>query len=203
MIKVAIMGKQNSGKNTLANLIQAETERQFHHSDATLWTTKLMAFADPIKEMGMAMFPGSDRQGWYGPSRLRSSIIPNAYKNEQPLTYRQVLLDLGKQGREYNENLWVENLATRFYELARQTMPPNLVVITDVRFPNEFDYLISKQFHMVRLYRPFGNNNSQEVSEVSQDILNDEQFHSVLYNSGTLDDLRQRVSEMIADLPTV
>src|ERR1700744_2596093 len=100
MIKISICGKMNSGKNTIANLLSGYIEN---------YEGKIIAFADPIKEIIMTMFPWADRDCLYGSSDKRKSVIPNAFDNNgNPLTYRQSLNDIGTKGREYNPNHWID-----------------------------------------------------------------------------------------------
>ena len=65
MIKIAISGKANSGKNTLAKLIKQELKQQSINS------CKFLAFADPIKKMSLIAFPDIPKKWLYGSSNYR------------------------------------------------------------------------------------------------------------------------------------
>src|SRR5208283_2965011 len=115
MYKIAISGKANTGKNTLANLLQDETCKRddkvyiAKHGIVGLknFYAKTMAFADPIKEIVMVMFPNANKECLYGPSKGRAELIPGAFKNGEPVTYRQALFDIGTElGRGYNDKIW-------------------------------------------------------------------------------------------------
>src|SRR5271166_6519522 len=129
MYKIAICGRANTGKNTLAKLLEQELydkinkdwQAKLGSPSTQSWTTfhgKSLAFADPIKEIVSIMFPYANKECLYGPSQLRAESIPGAFKNGKPLTYRQALLDLGTEvGRSYNDKIWLENFDHRYERL--------------------------------------------------------------------------------------
>jgi hypothetical protein len=209
MYKIAITGKANTGKNTLANLLKEETyeqaaiEYKAKHNGAMLWShgergrvyaTKFMAFADPIKEIVMIMFPNANRECLYGPSQLRAEAIPGAFKEGKPLSYRQALIDIGTEvGRAYNDKVWLENFDARYQELLIKNVP-DFLAVTDVRFRNEFEHLKRKDFFQIRLYRDTGKASEiNHVSETNQNTILDEEFDYVLFNNKSLDELREEI----------
>jgi hypothetical protein len=198
MYKIAICGKANTGKNTLATHLQDEIRKrddaahivQYGRSSLIDFEAKTMAFADPIKEIVMVMFPNANKNCLYGPSQLRAEAIPGAFKDGKPLTYRQALIDIGTEvGRAYNDKLWLENFDCRYEELLIKDKY-SLVIVTDVRFRNEFDHLKKKGFFQIRLYRDTGKASEiNHVSETNQNSILDEEFDYVLFNNKSLEDL--------------
>lgn len=204
MYKIAICGKANTGKNTLSRLLEQEiywlnnAEYQAKYGKDMSFSSKSVAFADPIKEIVMVMFPNSNKECLYGPSHMRSEAIPGAFKNGKPLSYRQALIDIGTEvGRSYNDKVWLENFDHRYEQLLIQKNPPNLVVVTDVRFRNEFDHLKVKGFFQIRLYRDTGMAPIQHISETGQASIKDEEFDYVLFNNKSLEDLKEEVKNNI------
>lgn len=204
MYKIAICGKANTGKNTLSRLLEQEiywlnnAEYQAKYGKDMSFSSKSVAFADPIKEIVMVMFPNSNKECLYGPSHMRSEAIPGAFKNGKPLSYRQALIDIGTEvGRSYNDKVWLENFDHRYEQLLIQKNPPNLVVVTDVRFRNEFDHLKAKGFFQIRLYRDTGMAPIQHISETGQASIKDEEFDYVLFNNKSLEDLKEEVKNNI------
>ena len=200
MYKIAICGRANTGKNTLSRLLEQEiywlhnAEYHARYGKDMVFSSKSMAFADPIKEIVMTMFPHANKECLYGPSHLRAEPIPGAFKNDKPLTYRQALIDIGTEvGRAYNDKIWLENFDHRYEQLLMQKTPPNLVVVTDVRFRNEFDHLKQKGFFQIRLYRDTGLVPIEHISETGQSSIKDEEFDYVLFNNKSLDDLKEEV----------
>lgn len=204
MYKIAITGKANTGKNTLANLLSAKVLDRYSAEYAIknpgwafAFLPKLMAYADPIKEIVITMFPHANKECLYGPSHLRAEPIPGAFKNGKPLSYRQALIDIGTEvGRGYNDKIWLENFDARYERLLVKSKP-NLVIVTDVRFRNEYEHLKQKGFFQIRLYRETGLPDINHVSETNQNSIKDEEFDYVLYNNKSLDDLKEEVSQKI------
>jgi len=188
MKKIAICGKQNTGKNTLANLlgnlIAYKSKRD----------TEIIAFADPIKEMIMKMFPLAESKCLWGPSGWRSNIIPNATdKKGNPLTYRQALIDIGSLGRQYNPDTWIYTFDARTQNLQKE-----LLVCPDVRFVNEYEYLKKNDFLVVKIVRDTISK-STDATETAQDQIKDEQFDYILNNNSTINDFEKQAA-IIANL---
>jgi hypothetical protein len=191
MQKIAITGKANAGKNTTAMLIGETFGEQTQY--------KLLAFADPIKEMLLQMFPWAARKCLYGPSKLRNNIIPDALdKNGKPLTYRQVLIDLGRQGREYQEDHWIKVFNYRVKYML-PTSSKTAIIVTDVRYRNEFDYLKENGYYQIKILR-----NSDIVindsSETNQDQIKNEEFDFILDNNGSLNDLNGNIKKIVSQI---
>lgn len=193
MFKIAITGKANSGKDTLSRMLVKET-RIVHNRYIY---AKYMAFADPLKEMIRIMFPDIPKKNLYGSSKLRNEIIPGAFKDGNPLTIRQLLIDLGTEvGRKYKESVWLDNFDSRFAEVS----PGNLVIVTDARFRNEFDHLKQLGFVMIKLTRDGNNPAINHISETGQDSIQENEFDFVINNNGTLSDLKYTVHEIVTKL---
>jgi len=197
MYKIAITGKANSGKNTTANILLEELSL----ANNKIINGKMMAFADPIKEIILTMFPLARKEFLYGSSNFRSQVIPNAKnKHGDPLTYRQALIDIGTMAREYNPNIWVDCFDNRVVEFQEReiSLPRDLkteaVIVTDLRFQEEFDYLIKNNYFIIKLNR---KNHSviNDKSETAQDQFS--KFNSIIDNNGTLIDLRNQIKEQV------
>jgi len=204
MYKIAICGRANTGKNTLAKLLEQEVYARdsmayFSQHDTPLanFFWKSMAWADPIKEIVLIMFPHASKECLYGPSHLRAESITGAFKNGKPLTYRQALIDIGTEvGRAYNDKIWLENFDARYEQFCLKEKP-DLVIVTDTRFRNEFEHLKRKGFFQIRLYRDTGMPPIEHISETNQSTIADEEFDYVLFNNKSLEDLKEEVRSNI------
>lgn len=193
MYKVAICGKANSGKNTLSKLILKELRK----TQKGLFC-EYIAFADPIKAMIRLMFPDLPEKYLTGSSQYRAEAIPDAFKDGKPLTVRQLLIDLGTGvGRTVKETIWLEAFDHAFR--TAQSKHKNIVVVTDVRFRNEFDHLKKKGFYQIRLLRD-SHLKIDHASETNQDTIQDSEFDYVLHNNGTLKDLKSEVQKIIMQI---
>lgn len=96
------------------------------------------SFANPIKFIAQA-FMGWDKE-----------------KDDKG---RKLLQDLGRIGREYNENVWVKHLLNQMnknFGNKNQIFPTNIVIVDDWRFPNELAYLKGNPVIDVFTVRVFG-----------------------------------------------
>jgi len=185
MIKIAISGRARTGKNTLAEMISDQVSGAII-SDIRC---KIVAVADPIKRMVMEMVPNADPECLYGQSELRSRPLPGLLKDEdgQPLTYRKLLTDLGKQGRKYNPDVWLNALVKN----AEQNKHLKGYFVSDCRFPNEMQYLRDHGFYMIRIKRKNAPLIEDE-SETAQLSITDDFFNEIVDNDYCIDTLRDK-----------
>lgn len=190
MYKIAITGKANSGKNTVGKLLVKSLQSEHH----VVGRAHFVAFADPIKEMARIAFPNIPRKWLYGPSKFRAQVIPGAFKDGVPLTVRQLLIDIGNDfGRKYQANRWLLNFDYTFNRLVKKGA--EIVVVTDCRFRNEFDFLKELGFFQIRLLRDSGVK-IDDISETSQDSIRNDEYDYILHNNGTLKDLKSEVAKI-------
>lgn len=193
MFKIAITGKANSGKNTLSRMIVKQIKKQEEYHVYT----KYFSFATPIKRMASIMFPELPSKFFYSSSKFRNEIIPNAFKDGNPLTVRQLLIDLGTElGRSYNENIWINAFD---HELNLAIKTNRLIIVTDVRFENEFEYLKKKGFYQIKLNR-HSQNSINHISETNQDSISDNKYDFIVDNNGSLKDLKNKVVRLVEDI---
>lgn len=182
--KIAISGKARSGKNTIAEMFN-----KFWQHD----NNKIVALADPMKAIIKIMFPEAKDENLWGASELRSLAISDKYINasNNPLTYREALIQLGAFGRKYNPNIWLNALVND----ADKSNDVNAYIVADVRFINEFKYLKESGFTMIRVLR---NDcvNIDDVSEKEQDEIKDSEFHYVIRNNDSLNELNSTVFDI-------
>lgn len=196
MYKIAICGKANTGKSTVSKLLYSTLiESSLDMEGATI---KYLAFADPIKEMIRIAYPEVPRKWLYGSSKYRAEIIPGASYNGVPLTVRQCLINIGNDfGRANKPDIWLRNFDVRFQkEVKRNT---DIIIVTDVRFRNEFDHLKSLGFYQIRLMRN-EYTKINDISETNQDGIFDSEFDYVFHNNGTLNDLENEVKKIVSRL---
>lgn len=207
MIRIAISGKAGSGKDTLGNILwsefaasnnlpitQARISTHGYTNIRKKITRKNIAFADPIKEMILLMFPQVKREYLFGSSHYRSEPIPSAFKDGQPLTIRKLLQDLGEGCKQYNPKIWIN----AFNDTYQQEIKNNtsLVIASDLRFIDEFSYLKENEFYIIRLLKEEVTH-INHVSETQQAEIKDSDFDKVIYNNLTIEDLRLQAQEIV------
>jgi dephospho-CoA kinase len=188
--KIAISGKANAGKNTVAAMIA--NNLKFPRSKE-----KIVAVADPMKSIIKQIFPEAKSEFLYGESKLRSEIIDQKYKDVDgnTLTYRRALLDLGKFGRSYNTNTWLNLLV----EEANRSEDINTYIVSDCRFLSEFNYLKGAGFIMIRVLRDNGAK-INDVSELEQEQIPDSDFDYIIENNDTLQDLKNDIETLVVEI---
>lgn len=191
MYKIAISGKANSGKDTVAKMfsdIKITPDVGFN-------TAKIkVALADPIKDIIRIMFPRTKRSTLYGPSKNRSEKIPGAFLNNEQLTYRKLLQNLGTEvGRGYKESIWLDVLDYKAEKAEKKWT--SLFIVTDVRFRNEFDHLKNKGFTMIRVVRD-SQLSLNHSSEIEQETIADSEFDIIIENNSTKDDLNKKIIDI-------
>jgi len=189
-IRVAISGKARSGKNLIAELL-------IKHLNLNINEYRIRAFADPMKEIVKIMFQNADNECLYGASQLRSNIIDTIYndENNEYLTYRKALTDLGKQARKYNKDIWIYNFD---YDLRKNTHM-HAYVCSDARFLNEIEYLKDRQFYLIRVLRN-GTDIGKDVSETEQDAIPDSVFDKVIHNDYSIEQFSEEVKQIVEEL---
>lgn len=194
MYKIAITGKANSGKNTVGKLLI----KSLFEKDWPEGQLHFIAFADPIKKIARLTFPEIPRKWLYGPSKFRAEIIPGAFKDGVPLTVRQLLCDLGNDyGRKYQSDRWIRTFNCSYQKLIKKNA--RAIVVTDVRFRNEFDFLKKEEFYQIKLLRD-SHAKIDDISETSQDGIRSEEFDYVLHNNNTLKDLKAEVAKIVSQI---
>lgn len=138
---VGLHGKAGAGKDTAAQYL-AEALQARQRKTAT------MAFAEPMRAALLAM-------------GVPSSYIYNRELKEQPVpgfgrSYRELAQTMGTEwGRTYNgDDFWIQLLAERVVVLGTAGRLPDVLLVTDVRFQNEADWIKARGGLLVHVVRP-------------------------------------------------
>jgi hypothetical protein len=134
---IAICGGKHHGKTTLKDELIA------NHIDM-----KVMSFADPMRDMLRAI--GVEDEYLI---KKKTKPIHNIAGNP---TARRMLTTLGTQwGRKYiHEDIWASLMRDRIKAYKSGIVSPKLIVIDDLRFPNELNVVKELGGVAVRVHRP-------------------------------------------------
>lgn len=113
------------------------------------------------------------------------------------MTYRELLQKLGTEAMRngLHENVWVNAL---YADYTNQNW-----IITDMRFPNEFDAVKSRGGITIRIqrFKQISENirvhHGIGVPHPSETALDDHNFDYVIYNNGSMSDLILKVREIL------
>lgn len=177
---IGLSGKRGSGKNTVATLLQELMPNWWNEH----------AFASKVKYFG-SQLAGSGYDFY-------SQAGKQEFMPEWGLTVGEFLQKLGTDGIRdgLHQNAWVLALFAGLEE-------DEHALITDCRFPNELDAIRERGGIVIRVegdplkQRGDGTRNDNHPSETALDGAS---FDYTLYNTGTLDELREQVSTLLAVL---
>lgn len=108
---------------------------------------------------------------------------------------RRLLINIGRTGREYNINLWVDKVIDKI-----KAELPALAVVSDWRFKNEFYRMVEifgrENVITVRVIR----DGIQMIYDPSEMDLDDfHEFDCFVYNNGTLEELQTIVERYVEE----
>jgi len=167
---IGISGKKRSGKDTVYELI-----RMLKQGDG-IYPLRA-AFGDQIKEE-VAGVTGVDLD----------------HIEEHKERFRPMLQWWGADFRRHykGESYWLDKMLRKM----RSVADPEMLVITDVRYPNEADLVKKAGGIMLRVERETG----LEDAHSSENLLDDfEGFDYRLTNNGTIYDLKAKVAQIVAN----
>ena len=177
---IGLGGYAQSGKDTVAGILR------------DLYGYQRIAFADALKKVAFdasrhvyALFDHeNDRR--YLP--LRQIIEEHGWEAaKQTQAGREFLQALGVAGREHiQEDVWVD--------AAFHNAPPGLVVVSDMRFPNEFAKVKARGGVTWRVIREGVNAANAHISETA---LDDHVFDEHIYNSSSRAALADKVIDVL------
>jgi hypothetical protein len=139
---IALMGRARAGKDSVGATLQQR------------YCYTRVSFADPLKDMALQVDPLIPVPEWPTASARLSVLVAKigweAAKDDYP-EVRRTLQALGQALRERDEDFWLRIALAKIATAERWGLP---VVVTDVRYPNEYEALRAAGFKMVRVYRP-------------------------------------------------
>lgn len=165
---IGLSGYAQAGKDTTAD--------QIILIDSTY---KRVAFADKLKDLARLLDPDIDllvrAEGW-----------EEAKKNPE---VRIFLQRLGTSARTiFGEMAWIHAAFPSHTDWDWKT------VVTDVRYPNEAQYIQARGGKLIRITRPGVGPANSHISETALDNWG---FDAILENNGSREDLRRKLEELL------
>jgi hypothetical protein len=185
---IGFCGRAGAGKDTAAQLLQDLWWPEFAEFGAASARVTRVALADPMRDMLRALGIPAE---YLSDRALKEAPIPGLDRS-----YRQLAQTLGTEwGRNCNgEDFWLKVAGLKIRNAK------GLVMITDVRFPNEADWLRAQGGYLVRIDRPGVAAVNPHPSEQYADSL---RVDYVLDNSGSIAKLRAQLGVMLEHLDEI
>lgn len=159
---VGLAGYKQSGKDTVANIIHKNCKHLYPYR---------VGFADALKE-----------------EVANACGVEVSYINEHKDNFRLILQGWGTNFRRelYGDNYWLIKMGMMLFNLSPHHQ---LVLIPDVRFPNEADFIRELNGEIWNVIR-FQDSADKHPSEIS---LKDYKFDYVIKNTGSMETLELNV----------
>lgn len=176
-ILIGISGKKYSGKSTAARVLSYD----FCFDETT--------FAEPLKQAVAILF------NW-GHLDLNNGPEKEVVDPRWGVSPRFVLQNMGT---DYLRNTFCDDFFLRNLQNRLVDKQPSLLVISDVRFPNEVEYIKNKGGYVWRIERPgLTYPKDQHPSETALDDY--QGFDQVIMNDGNVEDFRRKITEVYEGL---
>jgi hypothetical protein len=195
---IGISGKLGSGKDTAAEYFVSELN----------CPAQICRFADRLKQM-TAVLTSTPVDIQY--TREGKQVVPPGFADSLGTLQQK----LGMAMREYiHRDVWVH--ATLSPYLSPALKGPSggkvIVIVPDVRFQNEAQFIKEHGGILLRIEGdPTGvrrsdsaNADARDLNHISETDLDDYQgFHAVIYNNGSLEQLHERLDQVMAKFITL
>ena len=195
---IGISGKARSGKDTFAGMLAKALNKQSYPPYV------MMAFAHELKTKCQEAFDLSWEQLWGDDKEIPDTRYtkPTATTTgtanlPEPIywTAREIMQNFGAFYRTIDNQFWIKNL----FRVAERKEYSN-VIVTDVRYINEADYILDIGGLVLRVEREdkADVHNMAHPSEVELDGY--DSFSIIIDNNGTLEDLEASAESIAKDL---
>ena len=200
---IGINGKIGSGKDTVGKIIQylrchntgeitiqdvmSNPEHEWWLEEQSKFEIK--KFAGKLKEVA-SLLTGIDIEDFEDQEFKKLYMSP-----EWGMTYREFLQKLGTEAmREgLHTNVWVNALFADYKPPKMSQYNPSNWIITDMRFPNELEAVEERKGITIRVVR----SGTAVGTHPSETALDDAYFDHVISNNGTIEDLVEKVRQIL------
>lgn len=195
---LGVTGFAQHGKDTVGRI--AVSTQKYHR----------YAFADQLKDLALEANPWVSVE-WHPPPanevydlRLSRLVEEGGWEGaKQNPEVRRFLQELGTGAREVlGDDVWVRALENKLVKAGRmaegKSSQPfsDYIIVTDVRFPNEADWIHEKGGKLIRVHRPFFDN-GVGTDHPSEAFVEDLPVDYTLLNEHRLSDFEYKVFQLL------
>lgn len=184
---VGLVGKKYAGKDTVADYLVDN------------YGFVKLAFAEPLKQACETVF-GFSHEQLYDP---QFKEVIDQYWGHSPREILQIVgtelfrNELPKHLTKFSNDVWVRSIGRKIANMRQDGY--TRFVITDTRFPNEYDFVNNYKFagKCWKIIRPSLNDQTSTTTHESELFAENAVCDTVLYNSGTLNELYEYVDRIM------
>lgn len=186
---IGLAGKKGSGKDTVADYLCEQ------------YGFVKYGFGDPIKEIGRIMFDFNSEQLYGSEKEIVDSnwgITPREFFQKFGTEYGQFILPTHFPNlfQDINERqFWVKRFWV-WYSKELEKNPNLKVVVSDIRFMHEFNFIKEKEGYVLKIERDLTKKDSH-ISENELDEISLGEYNCILYNNGSKEELFQKVKDIL------
>ena len=215
---IGIAGRMGSGKDTVGSIIQyltlgdefsktngdiiADMEHDWYCAKKS--KLQIKKFAGKLKEVA-SLITGVSVEMWEDQA-FKQCRMPYGWG----MTYREFLQKLGTEAmREgLHKDVWVNALFADYRGVVKEwdELGNDTIIeypswcVTDMRFPNEMKAVKERKGVTIRVVRPDMNSlQSMTPAHTSETALDDADFDYEIINDGTIEDLIEKVREILVN----
>lgn len=225
---IAINGKIGTGKDTIGKIVQylvstkneknvvsfedaIKYDSSFITSESSGWEVR--KFAGKLKEIASILTGISIEK--FEDQEFKKTFLGNEWNQDNEngfkMSVRQLLQRLGTEALRngLHENVWVNALFADYKTLGFQDKPSAVLefpnwLITDLRFPNEFQAVKDRNGICVRVIRhQHPNDIDYKTLHPSETSLDSFIFDYEINNSGSIEDLVEEVRKMLINFKII
>ena len=191
---IAITGKKGSGKDTLADIIVNEYDFIKY------------SFGDDIKLISKILFNFNNEQlygnkkdiiddNWHiTPREFFQKFGTDYIQNIFPKTFPNIF----NKGNIDNKEFWLKKFEL-WYLNEKRNKKIFFVVISDLRFIHEYNYIKKLGGYIIKIERDNLNDNinTEHISENELDNFTNDKFNYVIKNNGSINDLENIIKKIM------
>jgi len=183
--------RKGTGKDTLADMLVEEI--RVKHKLAAV----KLSFADGIKDLSFTMFSryGLLPAEYYEDDREAKELPIGGVLGD--ISPRDIYIKVGQFMRSIDEDYWVTDLFCRADAMNTHGVYPDVVVVPDVRFPNEFAKFKEEGYPLIKVVNPRVPDTSDEADDALEGY--NEWDHRVI-NSRSLMVLREMATLLVEEI---
>ena len=187
MTIIGLCGNKRAGKDSFADYLMSKYK-----------TIQKYSFAGPLKKACQIMFCLSseqidgtlketvDKRWGLSPRQIFQTFGTDLVRNEYPK------LVPGTQVEKIGSSFWVYRFQI-WYENWIKENPKKVLIITDIRFPDEFEVLKNMGGTIIKITRPSYSINDNHISEKNISKINGD-YHII--NEGTLNEYQNKIEQL-------